>query len=116
MNVNEYLRMSTIYQIFPRNYSKDGTFKKITEDLDRIESLGVNILYLLPINKIGEKVEIIVDFYDQYEGYYVCRTMGDSPDVDFYILIDYSPNIKVGEFYTAKIKDYFYGFFKGEII
>ena len=55
MNVNEYLRKSTIYQIFPRNYSKEGTFKKITEDLDRIESLGVNILYLLPINKIGEK-------------------------------------------------------------
>ena len=68
------------------------------------------------INRIGEKVEIIVDFFDQDEGYYVCRTKNDSPDVDFYVLIDSSNKLTAGEFYTAKLKDYFFGFYKGEII
>lgn len=44
-----------IYQIFVRNYSKEGTFDKVTDDLERIKDLGVDILYLMPINEIGEK-------------------------------------------------------------
>ena len=44
-----------IYQIFPRNYSLEGTFRKIEEDLPRIQSLGVDIVYLMPINEIGIK-------------------------------------------------------------
>ena len=46
---------SIIYQIFPRNHSKEGTFKKIEEDLPRISSLGVEIIYLMPIHEIGLK-------------------------------------------------------------
>lgn len=46
---------SIIYQIFPRNHSKEGTFKKIEEDLKRISSLGVEIIYLMPIHEIGIK-------------------------------------------------------------
>lgn len=44
-----------IYQIFPRNHSKEGTFKKIEEDLPRISSLGIEIIYLMPIHEIGIK-------------------------------------------------------------
>ena len=44
-----------IYQIFPRNYSPSGTLKAITNDLDRIKALGVNIIYLMPIHEIGLK-------------------------------------------------------------
>ena len=46
---------SIIYQIFPRNHSKEGTFKKIEEDLQRISSLGIDIIYLMPIHEIGLK-------------------------------------------------------------
>ena len=46
---------SIIYQIFPRNHSKEGTFKKIEEDLPRISLLGVEIIYLMPIHEIGIK-------------------------------------------------------------
>ena len=46
---------SIIYQIFPRNHSKEGTFKKIEEDLQRIASLGIEIIYLMPIHEIGVK-------------------------------------------------------------
>jgi glycosidase len=46
---------SIIYQIFPRNHSKEGTFKKIEEDLTRISSLGIDVIYLMPIHEIGVK-------------------------------------------------------------
>lgn len=44
-----------IYQIFPRNYSKEGTFSAIEQDLERIKALGTTIVYLMPINEIGIK-------------------------------------------------------------
>ena len=43
-----------IYQIFVRNYSKEGTFNAVTQDLKRIKDLGVDIIYLCPIHEIGE--------------------------------------------------------------
>lgn len=48
------LRNEIVYQIFPRNYSQEGTFKAIENDLERIKSLGVDIIYLTPIHEIGE--------------------------------------------------------------
>ncbi|MCF7927324.1 MAG: alpha-amylase [Candidatus Izimaplasma sp.] len=49
------LRSLFIYQIYVRNYSEQGNFKTITNDLDRIKSLGVDVVYLLPIHPIGQK-------------------------------------------------------------
>ena len=47
------LRNTVIYQIFTRNY-KDGTFQAVEADLDRIQALGVDIIYLLPVQPSGE--------------------------------------------------------------
>ena len=47
------MKNQVIYQIFVRNYSKEGTFKKVEEDLFRIKDLGVDIIYLMPIHEIG---------------------------------------------------------------
>ena len=44
-----------IYQIFPRNYSIDGKLKSIENDLERINSLGTTVIYLMPIHEIGVK-------------------------------------------------------------
>lgn len=44
-----------IYQIFVRNYSNEGTFNAVKKDLKRIKELGVDIIYLMPINEIGIK-------------------------------------------------------------
>lgn len=44
-----------IYQIFVRNYSIDGSFKAVEDDLSRIKDLGIDIIYLMPINEIGIK-------------------------------------------------------------
>lgn len=52
-NTNINLRNQTIYQVYTRNYSKEGTFKEVTKDLSRIKDLGIDILLILPINEIG---------------------------------------------------------------
>lgn len=54
MNRKTYLKKSTIYQIYVRNHTKEGTFLALLSDLPRIKALGVDILYLLPIHPIGE--------------------------------------------------------------
>ena len=42
-----------IYQIFVRNYSKEGTFQAVSKDLPRLKDLGVDVIYLTPIHEIG---------------------------------------------------------------
>ncbi len=48
------LRNKVIYQVFPRQYSKTHDFKGVINDLDRLEKLKIDYLYLLPIHPIGE--------------------------------------------------------------
>ena len=48
-------RNQVMYQIFVRNFSKDGTFKAVIPKLDAIRDLGVDIVWFAPIHPIGEK-------------------------------------------------------------
>ncbi len=48
------LRNQVMYQIFVRNFTKEGTFKAIIPSLDRIKSLGVDIIWFAPIHPIGK--------------------------------------------------------------
>lgn len=50
----DWSRDAVIYQINTRQYSEAGTFAAVEADLDRIQSLGVDILWLMPIHPIGE--------------------------------------------------------------
>ena len=52
----QWLRDGIIYEIFPRNFSKQGTFDGITGRLDELKDLGVNVLWLMPIHPIGQKM------------------------------------------------------------
>lgn len=42
-----------IYEIFVRNHSPAGTLAGVTADLPRIRSLGVDVVWLMPIHPIG---------------------------------------------------------------
>lgn len=46
-------RDANIYQVHIRPHSASGTLAAVTTDLDRIKSLGINILYLMPIYPFG---------------------------------------------------------------
>ncbi len=52
-NTNPSLQNQVIYSIFVRNHTKEGTFRAIIPDLDRIRRLGTDIVWLLPIHPIG---------------------------------------------------------------
>ncbi|MDF2820632.1 MAG: alpha-amylase [Clostridiales bacterium] len=54
-NTNIDLRNQVIYSIYVRNHSEEGTFKSVEKDLDRIKSLGVDIIWFMPIHPIGVK-------------------------------------------------------------
>ena len=47
-------RHAAIYQVNVRQYSADGSFKAVTAELPRLHALGVDILWLMPIQPIGK--------------------------------------------------------------
>ncbi len=51
----EWCKSATIYQINTRQFTSEGTFKAAMEQLPRLRELGVDILWVMPINTIGEK-------------------------------------------------------------
>ncbi len=51
-----WLRDGVIYEIFPRDFSSAGDLNGVTAQLDRLKDLGVTILWLMPVNPIGEKL------------------------------------------------------------
>lgn len=52
VNTDKRIRNKVIYQIFIRNY-KDGTFRAVEADIERIKALGVDIVYFLPVQPNG---------------------------------------------------------------
>ncbi|MEN9394398.1 MAG: hypothetical protein RL362_619, partial [Bacteroidota bacterium] len=50
----EWVKKATIYEINVRQHTPQGTFQALEKDLNRLDSLGVDILWLMPINPIGE--------------------------------------------------------------
>ena len=51
----EWARDGVIYEIYPRDFSAEGNFKGVTAQLDRLQELGVTILWLMPIHPIGQE-------------------------------------------------------------
>jgi glycosidase len=49
-----WVRQGIIYEIFPRQFSANGDFGGITAQLDRLQQLGVGILWLMPIHPVGK--------------------------------------------------------------
>lgn len=45
-NTEISLRNKVIYSVYVRNHTNDGTFNAVADDLDRIKSLGTDIIWL----------------------------------------------------------------------
>jgi hypothetical protein len=46
-------RNLVIYEIYVRNHGPNGTFSDVESDLERIKSMGVDVIWLMPIHPIG---------------------------------------------------------------
>src|ERR1041385_2979334 len=53
--VRDWVRDGVIYEIYPRAFSQQGNFDAITARLDELKDLGVTILWLMPVNPIGQE-------------------------------------------------------------
>ncbi|MFA6755207.1 MAG: alpha-amylase family glycosyl hydrolase [Bacilli bacterium] len=51
----ETFKNKIIYQIYVRNFTKEGTIKALIKKLPYIKSLGIDIIYLMPVFEIGVK-------------------------------------------------------------
>jgi len=48
-------RNATIYEVNIRQFTPEGTFVALEKELPRLQKMGVDILWLMPINPLGEK-------------------------------------------------------------
>lgn len=83
MTQSQRLKQQTIYQVFVRNHTQEGTFQALIKDLPRIQKLGVEWLYLLPIHPIGQlarkgKVGSPYSIQDYYQ---IDSNLGTSDDL-----------------------------------
>jgi len=47
------LQTQVIYSVYVRSHTPEGTFRAVMADLDRIRSLGTDIIWFMPIHPIG---------------------------------------------------------------
>lgn len=48
-----WVRRSALYEVFVRDFSPSGDFKGVIKGLDRIQSSGANVIWLMPIYPVG---------------------------------------------------------------
>jgi glycosidase len=48
-------RNATIYEVNIRQFTPEGTFKALENELPRLQKMGVGILWLMPVNPVGLK-------------------------------------------------------------
>jgi glycosidase len=51
----EWIKKSTIYEVYIRQYTKSGTLNEFASHLPRLKELGIEILWLMPIQPTGIK-------------------------------------------------------------
>lgn len=67
----EWSRNATIYEVNVRQFTPEGTFKAFESHLPRLKEMGVDIIWLMPINPIGvEKRKGTLGSYYSVKDYY----------------------------------------------
>ncbi|MDF2984745.1 MAG: cyclomaltodextrinase [Eubacterium sp.] len=112
-DIPEWVKTSVIYNIFPDSYATDrryisqesktaslgeittqnrngGTIKGITENLDYIEDLGINCIYINPIFAAGEYHK-----YDLLDYFHIDPCFGKNEDFKTLVEESHRRNIKV---------------------
>lgn len=100
----EWSKNSVLYEVNIRQFTKEGTFNAFAEHLPRLKQLGVDILWLMPVNPIGIKnrKEALGSYYsvrDYKDVNPEFGTMEDfkkllvkSHELGFHVIIDWVPN------------------------
>ncbi len=83
----EWTRNATIYQINTRQFTEAGTLRAAEEHLPRLKDLGAVILWLMPVQAIGEKNRkgSLGSPYAIRDYYSVAPELGDIDDVRHFV-------------------------------
>lgn len=83
--------------------------------LKKIQKIQEQISNDINKAKIGKEDIVIVDEFDAKAGCYIARTQNNSPEIDFYVILE-AENLKIGDFYKIKLTNYKNGCFYGEVL
>ncbi|MFC2133946.1 alpha-amylase family glycosyl hydrolase [Bacteroidota bacterium] len=100
----DWSKNATIYEVNIRQYTPEGTFKAFEQHLPRLKEMGIDILWLMPINPIGDlnRKGILGSYYavKDYKG--VNPEFGTLEDfkslvnkiheLDMYVILDWVAN------------------------
>jgi glycosidase len=100
----DWSKNSVIYEVNIRQYTPEGTFNAFAAHLPRLKQLGVDILWLMPVNPIGIKnrKEPLGSYYSVRDYFDVNPEFGNLDDfknlvvraheLGFHLIIDWVPN------------------------
>jgi glycosidase len=100
----EWSKNAVIYQLNTRQFTEEGTFNAAQQELPRLQKLGVDIIWLMPIHSIGIKNRkgTLGSPYSVKDYYSVNEEFGDlndlkefvsaAHDLDMYVILDWVAN------------------------
>ena len=93
----EWVYNATIYEVNTRQYTPEGTFKAFANHLPRLQELGVDILWFMPIQTIGEK-----DRKGSLGSYYSIKNYGEV-NSEFGTLEDFKEVVETAQSMGMKV-------------
>lgn len=93
----EWLKSGVIYQIFVRSFSAEGNLQGVTNRLDNLHELGVNILWLMPIHPVGQvkKKGSLGSAYSVRDYYAIDPSLGTKEDLKKLVRAAHQRQMKV---------------------
>lgn len=100
----EWSKNAAIYQLNTRQFSEEGTFKAAQKQLTRLKELGIDIIWLMPIQTIGEKNRkgslgspySVKDYYTVNPEFGTLQDLKDfveaAHDQNMYVILDWVAN------------------------
>ncbi|MDA3953321.1 MAG: alpha-amylase family glycosyl hydrolase [Bacteroidales bacterium] len=104
VNHPEWTKNANIYEVNIRQFTPEGTFNAFAEHLPRLKELGIDILWLMPINPIGEKnIKGTIGSYYSVKDYYginpefgteedFLNLINKIHDLEMFVIIDWVAN------------------------
>lgn len=93
----EWVKNATIYELNVRQFSQEGNFKAIEKELPRLKKMGIDIIWLMPINPIGKinRKGSLGSYYSVQDYYGVNREFGTKDDFKHLVKAIHAQGMKV---------------------
>jgi len=93
----EWLKDASLYEVNIRQFTPEGTFNAFTEHLEKLKEMGVDIIWLMPINPIGEKNRkgLLGSYYSVKDYYGVNPEFGTMDDFKAMVTKAHNTGLKV---------------------